>query len=236
MSRKPIILFVCFAAILITSAACTGGDQPTPTTAPPTLILPTPEPDATTAVPPTTTVPSTTAVPPTATVPTTAEACVVTAQSDITVYQRPSTESGIFGTLGGGEFVQPTMQSSDGWLGFDPAVAQAANVGVFRLRWLPPDADTSQSGDCAALPVAPALSPTACYFMAFEETSLLAEPDPAAAVAATIPAEGYAALLSQAENGWYELDLQDSSIQQPGTAWLDPDLGNFNGTCEIVFE
>ena len=26
-------------------------------------------------------------------------------------------------------------RTADGWLGFDPGVAQAANVGIFRLRW-----------------------------------------------------------------------------------------------------
>jgi hypothetical protein len=224
MTRKRMILLACTTVIILLLAACTTRESPTPTTAPPTLMPPTPEPAATTAVPTTTTIPTTPGV------------CDVVAQSDVTLYQRPSTESGIFGTLGSGEIIQPTMQSADGWLGFVPAVAQAANVGVFRFRWLPPDADVNQSGDCSTLPVAPVLSPTACYFMAFEETALLVEPDPPAAVAATIPAEGYAAVNGQTGNGWYELDLQDSSIQQPGTAWLDPDLGNFNGTCEIVFE
>jgi hypothetical protein len=144
-------------------------------------------------------------------------------------------EAGIFGVLSSGESVVPTIQSAEGWLGFVPGVAQAANVGVFRNRWLPPDADVSIGGDCSALPVAPPFSPTACYFMAFSDTAVLAEPAPAGAIVATIPGQGYAAVIGQADNGWFELDLQDSSLQQPGTAWLDPDLGNFNGTCEIVF-
>lgn len=74
------------------------------------------------------------------------------------------------------------------------------------------------------------------YNWKWTNTALFAEPNPAAAVAAAIPAQGYAAVNGQADNGWYKLDLQDSSTQQPGTAWLDPDLGNFNGTCEVVFE
>ncbi|MFZ0547892.1 MAG: hypothetical protein WAM60_20775, partial [Candidatus Promineifilaceae bacterium] len=177
MSKKSwMILLTCLTTVLLFLVGCTGSAAPTPTTAPPTLPPPTAEPTATA-----------TTVPPTETVSVTAEPCNVTAQSDITAYQRPSLEASVFGTLGSGESVQVGMQSVDGWLGFEPGVAQAANVGVFRLRWIPPTADASQSGGCSMLPIAPEISPTACYFMAFDDTPLHADSDGGSAVVATIP-------------------------------------------------
>lgn len=160
--------------------------------------------------------------------------CSLTAQSDVTVYQRPSTEAGQFGTLAAGETVQATMRTDSGWLGFDPAVAQAANVGVFRLRWVAPDAAVSQEGNCNGLPVAVAVSPTACYFMAMADTAVYTTPDDSSAVLATIPAGGYTAVTGQSASGWYELDSEDGSLQQPGIGWLNPADANFNGPCDSL--
>ncbi len=54
----------------------------------------------------------------------------------------------------------------DGWLGFDPGVAQAANIGVFRLRWMPPGAPVSLDGDCVSVPIEPWVPlPGVCYQM-----------------------------------------------------------------------
>ena len=88
-------------------------------------------------------------------------ACTVVANSDVTLYNRPNTASGEFGTLAAGETAVMTGQTADGWLGFDPGVAQAANVGIFRLRWVAPDSDVMQSGGCAALTEYPSISSTA---------------------------------------------------------------------------
>lgn len=164
----------------------------------------------------------------------TAAACTLTAQQEVTVYQRPGEESAVFGTLAAGDAQQMTQQTADGWLGFQPGVAQAANVGVFRLRWIAPDAPVTLSGDCAALPLAPVVSPTACYFMAMSDTAVYAQPQETADVVATIPREGYAAVTGQNAGGWYQLDLQEGTLQQDATAWLAPADGNFNGPCEAL--
>ncbi|MGW8249945.1 MAG: hypothetical protein ACWGO1_04825, partial [Anaerolineales bacterium] len=64
--------------------------------------------------------------------------CEYTATAEVTIYSRPDTSAQVFSVQPAGLTVQPSARSASGWLGFDPAVAQAANIGPFRLRWLPP--------------------------------------------------------------------------------------------------
>lgn len=86
-------------------------------------------------------------------------ACTAVANSDVTLYNRPDMASTEFGTLSAGETAVMMGQTADGWLGFDPGVAQAANVGIFRLRWVAPDSDVTLSGGCAALTIYPPFLP-----------------------------------------------------------------------------
>jgi hypothetical protein len=160
--------------------------------------------------------------------------CTVTALTDLTVYQRPSTLAAVFGTLGAGESVTAGDQSVEGWYGFDPGVAQAGNVGVFRLRWISPDAAVEFSGDCELLPIAPVISPTACYTMAHAEVLVYAEPDATSELVLLLPFEGFAAVTGVNGDGWLQVDLSDSSDPQPATGWVSPGDANFNGPCEAV--
>lgn len=164
--------------------------------------------------------------------PTSSGPCLVVADSDVTVYQRPSLLASVFGVLTAGEPVSPAMLSIDGWYGFDPGVAQAANVGVFRMRWIPPDADVTVTGDCASLPVAPVLSPTACYLMAMTDVPVFAAPDEGSAVVATLAAEGYVVVTGFEDGGWLEVDLSDSSQPQDAEGYVRPADANFNGACD----
>lgn len=161
--------------------------------------------------------------------------CTVTALADdVLVYERPSAESAQFGTLTEDQSVQAMMRTDDGWLGFDPGVAQAANVGIFRMRWVAPDAAIEQAGECGGLPVATQISPTACYFMAMTDTAVYPTPDDNGTAQVTIPYGGYTAVTGQTSSGWYQLDLQDGSLSQSGTAWLNTADANFNGACDAL--
>ena len=175
-----------------------------------------------------------TEVPPTSTALPAPVTCTLTAQTDVTVYQRPSTAANQFGTLAAGETAEATAQTADGWLGFDPGTAQAANVGVFRLRWVAPDADVALTGGCSGLPQAASVSPTACYFMAMADTAVYSAPDNSSATMAMINAGGYSAVTGQTAGGWYRLNLQDGSLSQAGSGWLNPNDANFNGPCDTL--
>ena len=85
--------------------------------------------------------------------PTPTGPCTATSQSDVIAYQRPSILAQVFGVLSAGHEVEIQGNTVDGWLGFDPGVAQAGNVGVFRLRWIEGSSDVVLEGDCESLPV-----------------------------------------------------------------------------------
>jgi hypothetical protein len=61
--------------------------------------------------------------------------CWVTTPADMTAYMESSRNADVFGTAPGGDTTLALVRTKDGWLGFDPGVAQAANVGRARLRW-----------------------------------------------------------------------------------------------------
>jgi hypothetical protein len=68
-----------------------------------------------------------------------------TANEDLTVYRLPDGSSGVFGTMPSGETYEVLAQTADGWVGFDPGVAQAPNVGLARHRWILLSATVSPS-------------------------------------------------------------------------------------------
>lgn len=63
--------------------------------------------------------------------------CTVTTNTALTVYRLPDATSTEWSTLAAGEVI-PNVEArtADGWIGFDPGVAQAPNVGLYRLRWV----------------------------------------------------------------------------------------------------
>jgi hypothetical protein len=227
-------LLLGLSMLFLVGLALAGCESVTISATPTATAMPTARPTSTATTTPTATPLPAVTTTPTATPMPTPVACTLTAQVDVIVFQRPSTAAGHFGTLAAGDGVQAMMRTADGWLGFDPAVAQAANVGVFRMRWIAPDAAVSREGGCVGLPVAPAISPTACYFMAMADTAVYSMPDASSAVVATITTEGYTAVTGQSASGWYQLDLQDGSLAQPGQGWLNPADGNFNGVCDSL--
>lgn len=159
-------------------------------------------------------------------------ACTLVANSDVTLYSRPDTASAVFGTLASGEQATMMGQTADGWLGFDPGVAQAANVGIFRLRWVAPGSDVTQTGSCDALAEYPAISPTACYEMAMADATIYTQPDETAASITTLPAGEYTAVTGKTDQDWYQIDLGDGTLAASfsgQTGWLAPADGNFNG-------
>jgi hypothetical protein len=162
----------------------------------------------------------------------TAVACILTANSDTPIYDRPAAGSSQFGILSAGQQVTASGQTASGWLGFGPGVAQAANVGIFRLRWLAPGSKVRQSGDCGALPEFAAVSATTCYEMAMADTPVYAQPSTTASVIATLPAGEYAAVAGKNAQDWLKLDLSDGSLageHRGQTGWIAPEAANFNG-------
>src|SRR5262245_59354462 len=69
--------------------------------------------------------------------------CNVSSANPVNIYTLPSAAATQFGTLGPGDTVEATARTADGFYGFEPGVAQAGNVGIFRLRWILKTIDVS---------------------------------------------------------------------------------------------
>ena len=198
--------------------------------APETTALPSSAPTRT-ATP----VPSATAIPvpsPTGEAPVDG-ACELVANGDTTVYQRPSVDAGVFGTLAPGDRIAVGATTDDGWIGFDPGTAQAANVGVFRLRWVQQSDSISLEGACGDLPVVVGPPAGVCFTMAMEDIPVYSQPHTSSERIATLHSGDYAKVVGMAGD-WFEIDLSIGSLGLGETGWMSSQNANFNGPCESL--
>jgi hypothetical protein len=151
----------------------------------------------------------------------------------MTVYQRPSIDAQVFGTLFPGDRVPVGAITEDGWLGFDPGVAQAANVGVFRLRWTQHTAAISLTGECSDLPVVTGPPPGVCFTMAAGDTPVFSQPDTSSTMIVTMHDGDYARVVGAARD-WFRIDLSVGSVGIAESGWIGKQNVNLNGPCESL--
>lgn len=79
------------------------------------------------------------------------------AGTTFTIYYQPDTTSDVFATISDGVTATALARTGppDRWIGFDPGVAQADNIGMDRLRWVLPEPDliVLDGPACDALPM-----------------------------------------------------------------------------------
>jgi hypothetical protein len=166
--------------------------------------------------------------------PTSAGPCELVAGEQLIVYQRPSTLSETFSTLPSGASLPVEARTADGWLAFNPGVAQAANIGVFRYRWIDPSAGYSLQGDCQAVPEVVGPPPGICFTMPMEDVPVYDAPDTAATVLATLILEDYAAVQGLTSEGWARVDLAPGNLGLDIQGWIPSSTLNVNGPCESL--
>jgi hypothetical protein len=215
----------------------------------PGLASPSPEAiiEAPTEIPgPTATIPSPTETPsPTATVPSPTAApaaesdtaasgsCWLVAIDEIVVYQRPSPGAAVFGTLSAGDQVIAAGITEDGWIGFDPGVAQAANVGPFRLRWVQDENGAlTLEGMCDDLPIVVGPPAGVCFTMAMYDIPVYARAAPSTEVIATMRSGDYAEVEGRTADNWLRVDLSVGSMELNLVGWIEGEMVNFNGPCD----
>lgn len=71
--------------------------------------------------------------------------CSFSSITSLTVYRLPDGSSDVFGTMPAGETHPALARTEAGWVGIDPGVAQAANVGLAHHRWIQLNAAVSPS-------------------------------------------------------------------------------------------
>lgn len=159
-----------------------------------------------------------------------ADRCRLVAKADVVIFTRPNASSDIFGTLGPRDTIIASARAAGGWIGFDPASAQAANVGVFRLRWVREDQMALQ-GRCRDLPVVEAPPAKVCFEMFMEATAVHAAPDSSSPVVVIARYGDYAALTGK-RNGWLRVDLAQGNLGIRRTGWIPREAANVNGPCD----
>ena len=74
--------------------------------------------------------------------------CTYTANVPVTAYRLPDDTSDVFGTVSSGDTYEILAWTAEGWVGFDPGVAQAGNIGLAHHRWI--RLNVSLSSSCLA--------------------------------------------------------------------------------------
>ena len=168
--------------------------------------------------------------------------CKAIAEQEVWIYARPpvtnllSHSVELFGKMPAGTRVTVEGRTANGWLGFDPGVAQAANVGVFRLRWLDPGDALRLEGTCTAVPEVAGPVPGVCYTMPMQETRVFQRPATASAVLVTMDWGDYAAVLGWTEDAdgdglgdWAQIDLSVGNLERDQQGWVEGPTLNLNG-------
>jgi len=160
--------------------------------------------------------------------------CMIVSSKGLTVYSRPNTAAQEFGSLGSGMEIEATAQTADDWWGFDPGVAQAANMGVFRYRWIEDGPSLTKTGACSTLPVVVGPAPGVCFMMPMGDVPVLTEPSETAELLTTITAGDYAAVNGRTADDWIRLDLGVGNLEIEGIGWMEASFLNMNGPCETI--
>ncbi|MBI5034361.1 MAG: hypothetical protein HZB51_27885 [Chloroflexi bacterium] len=157
--------------------------------------------------------------------------CELVASKELTAYTRPSTQAAVFGKVAASERLPVGGMTADGWIGFDPGVAQAANIGPFRFRWVQKNDAVKLEGACDKVATIASLSPTACFQMFMDATKIYSAANKSSAVIVTAKPEDYAQVIA-ANDKWLHLDLNVGSLKQAKQGWIDRADVNFNGPCD----
>lgn len=162
------------------------------------------------------------------------EACEIVAEGEVTAYDRPSVDAHVFGHMTPGLRVRAQGRTADGWLGFDPGVAQAPNVGVFRLRWVQESGAVRLEGGCDDLPALVGPPAGVCFTMAMDAVDVHAKPDVSSLVVATMSIGDYAGVVGLTADGWARVDLTPGNTGLSVEGWIEAATLNMNGPCDSL--
>ncbi len=157
--------------------------------------------------------------------------CELVTNSDATIFTRPDPTSDVFSTVPAGFTTTVAGQTASGWFGFDPGVAQAANIGPFRLRWIQPD-QFKLSGNCDSVPVVWAPPAGVCFNMPMADVAVHADPDSAAPTLEVLTVGQFAAVVGGNGSGWVKVDLAQGNTGSTTQGWIEQSTLNMNGPCQ----
>jgi hypothetical protein len=157
----------------------------------------------------------------------------LTATDTVVVRARPDSASGVWGLLLPGDSVPVSSVTLDGWLGFDPGVAQAGNSGSFRYRWIDPGGPFDLTGDPCGLDSLWGPSADVTYAMTFNRVPVFAEPDTLATIVDSLPGSSAARIVSL-WNGWYFVDPSGGPSPETASGWVREEGISVSGNPETI--
>ncbi len=143
----------------------------------------------------------------------------------IRAYVRPSTLAPVFCCITPGDTLEVTVRTRDGWLGFDPGIAQAGNTGSFRYRWIPPG---TAGVDTTVIPVVWGPEAAITYVMILDDTPVRAEPEYGSAISAILH-QGEAAEVVETSGEWYRIAGVDGTDSWGTTGWITLESASLSG-------
>jgi hypothetical protein len=159
------------------------------------------------------------------------EPCMLKVNSEVNAYKRPSLESEIFATMPLDMSFYVEARTADGWIGFDPAYAQAGNIGVFHHRWVQETSDLMFEGDCGDIPIVAGPPPGVCLTMPMGYVPIYTEPDTSSRVVIIMQPEEYIEVVGKSADNWIIANLSVGNIGMAGTGWLLDYHVTLNGPC-----
>ena len=161
--------------------------------------------------------------------------CILIASDSIDIMLRPDSTAAKWSTLPPGDSVNVSGRTESGWLGFDPGVAQAANTGSFRYRWIREGEAFSLRGSIGNVPVVWSPEPGIPYAMIYEDTPIYREPDTLSEQTDSVYAGSAASVISKTEN-WYLLNLEEGPEPRNGEGWISGQIVSINGDIDSIPE
>lgn len=146
--------------------------------------------------------------------------CILICLDSMNVLTRPDSSAMFIIRLAPGDKVVLSGRTIDGWFGFDPGVAQAVNIGSFRLRWISGDERYAIDGELSSVPVVWGPRAGIAYAMIYESSPLYSEPDSNSAVVDSVPSSSAAGIVLRTED-WYLLDLSIGSLGRDAEGWIE---------------
>lgn len=159
--------------------------------------------------------------------------CILICLDSINVLTRPDSSAMLMVRLAPGDQVVLSGRTIDGWLGFDPGVAQAANIGSFRLRWIPGYTRYVIDGELSTVPVVWGPRAGITYAMIYQTLPLYSKPDSNSAVVDSVPSFSAAGVVLRTED-WYLLDLSIGPLGQDIEGWIRAADISVNGDLDTI--
>jgi len=159
--------------------------------------------------------------------------CILVCLDSVDVFTRPDSSAMLMSSLTSRDKVAISGRTADGWLGFDPGVAQAANIGSFRLRWISADAQYVTDRELSSIPVVWGPQADITYAMIYETSPIYSEPDSNSAVVDSVPSSCAAAIASRTDD-WYLLDLSNGPLELDIEGWMESMDVSVSGNLDTI--